>query len=62
MGKEQNTLAYTLKRCKEYNNDTFQMFAKGCNYCSKYGNGKIYSISGKIFSTIPTAAASFNPL
>lgn len=46
MGKEQNTLAYTLKRCKKYNNDTFQMFAKGCNYCSKYGNGKIYSISG----------------
>ena len=51
MGKEQNTLAYVLKACKKYKVDTFQMFARGCEYCSKYGkdkngNGKIYSVSG----------------
>ncbi len=47
-----NSLEDALNKCKQYNNDLFIMFAKGCTYCSKYGSsrngkGKVYSISGK---------------
>lgn len=47
-----NSLEDALNKCKQYNNDLFIMFARGCSYCSKYGlspngKGKVYSVSGK---------------